>query len=183
MKKLTKKKREKVATIVVKVTIVIMAIFAISFFICLVMFQIKGVIDEKPYELITLHLLNGAIFSVILFFLEMHFIGKFINMAIPKKLIKNTLLSEARQRERKYGKVVKAKEYDDYKYEIRQKGDKYKAIILKKIWYDQYQTYDSYDKKYEEDWAEFDSSIEMTNDLDIANNYAKDFIQRSRNET
>ena len=92
------------------------------------------------------------------------------------------MLSETRQRERKYGKVVKEKEYDDYKYEIRKKGAKYKTIILKKIWYDQYQTYDSYDKKYEEDWAEFDSSIEMTNDLDIANNYAKDFIERSKNE-
>lgn len=60
------------------------------------------------------------------------------------------MLSEEKARERKYGKVVKTEEYDNYKYEIRKKEDVYKAIILKKFWYDQYQKYDSYNEKYDE---------------------------------
>ena len=118
MKKLTKKKREKIATLIVKLTIVVMGILAVSGFVCLVVFQIIGIIDEKLYESILINLWNGAIFLMIILFLEMHFIGKFVNIPVPKKTIKNILLSEEKKRERKYGKVVKGKEYGNYKYEI-----------------------------------------------------------------
>lgn len=179
MKKLTKKKKERIATIIAKVTLSFSVIFTISFLVCLEVFQIKGIIDEEPYHFIPLCLFMVGVFFLILFFLEIHFFEKYINIKAPKKTIKNVLLSEEKARERKYGKVVKTEEYDNYKYEIRKKEDVYKAIILKKFWYDQYQTYDSYNEKYDEAWAEFDSSIETTNDLDIAINYAKDFIKRS----
>ena len=177
MKKLTKKKREKIATIIGKLTIVIMTIFAASFFICLIVFKINGIIDEKPYELLLFRLFNGAVFSMIMLFLEMHFIGKFINIPVSKKYIKNVLLSEEKKRERKYGRVIRTEEYDNYKYEIREKHSKYKAIILKKIWYDKYQTYDSYNKNYDEAWVEYDSSLKSTYNLDNAINNVEKYIR------
>ncbi len=180
MKKLTKKKKEKIATIIVKVTLIISAIFTVLFLVSLETFQIKGIIDEEPYHSIPLRLYMVGVAFLILFLLEIHFFGKFVNIKVPKKTIKNVLLSEEKARERKYGKVVRTEEIGNYKYEIRKREDVYKAIILKKFWYDQYQTHDSYNEKYDEAWGEYDSSIEATNDLDIAINYAKDFIKISK---
>lgn len=180
MKKFTKKKKEKIATIMVYITIAIMGILEVSGVICVEIFDKKGITNVEPYSHIWLGLINGGIFALILLFLEMYFFGKFINIKVPKKTIKNVLLSEEKTRERKYGKVVRTEEIGNYKYEIRKREDVYKAIILKRFWYDQYQTYDSYNEKYDEAWGEYDSSIETTNNLDIAINYAKDFIKSSK---